>query len=109
MVALLGSLAPARAAQITYVVTMYGGSGVLDGTTFTNATVVAAFTGDTSNITTFPGTTDPAIPVSGTVSVQGAGTDTLADSPMYLVSAVVPQLGSRAVVFFDEGPGGFGG
>jgi hypothetical protein len=107
MVVLLGSFAPAHAGQITYVVTMYGGSGVLDGTKFTNATVVATFTGDTSNITTYPGTTAPAIPVSGTVSVQGAGTDTLTDSPMYLLTYASAQLGP-VVVFLDEGPGGIG-
>jgi hypothetical protein len=92
---------------VTYVDTLYGGSGSLDGTTFTDAVAVATFTGDTSNITSVPGY-GPAIPVSGTVFVQGVGSATLADSPMYLLNYVPSQVGQQAVVFFDEGPGGIG-
>jgi hypothetical protein len=108
MVALLGSFAPARAGQITYVLTSFGGSGVFDGKEFTNATVVATFTGNTSNLTSVSsgGSSYPGIPVSGTVSVQGAGTDTIAALPLYLVNLASPALSTPTVAAFDDAADG---
>jgi hypothetical protein len=105
--ALFCLFAPLYASPITFVDIQYGGSGSLNGTAFNDATVVATFTGDSSNITSLAGF-GPAIPVSGTVFVQGLGSATLADSPMYLLNYVPVQIGQQAVVFFDEGPGGIG-
>jgi hypothetical protein len=110
---LLGSATLIHGGAVNYTQTMYGGNGVLDGTSFTDATVVVTLVGDTSNITTvtFGGTTDYAIPVSATVYVQGVGKDTLTDSPMYLVVGTASGFGvfdSGLAVTLDEGPGGIG-
>ena len=99
----------AHADPITFLDTVFGASGSLNGTSFANAQVIGTFTGDTSNMTLLAGV-GPVIPVSGSVFVQGLGSATLTDSPMYLISAGsgVLQLGSPGVAFLDEGPGGIG-
>src|SRR5579862_6930516 len=72
--AAVGFTIPIQASPIIYTFTASGGSGVLNGIPFTNATVVATLTGDSSNIAV--GAEPSAggfytIPVNATVYVEG--------------------------------------
>jgi hypothetical protein len=108
-IALLGWAGSAQATPITYMETATG-TGVLDGTPFKDALVTIAFSGDTSNVALF----DPScpsclvnVPLSATVNVAGAGTDTFTDLIGVIGFPVLtPDLGNRAgVVFVDAAPG----
>jgi hypothetical protein len=103
-VALSGWVTPVQATPITYTETGTG-SGMLDGTVFTNALVTLTLTGDTSSVTN--GSAINCVPCfvnpgSATVSVFGVRTDTFTDS-IEAVLAPFPAFGNMAgVVIVDQ-------
>lgn len=109
--AMLTWAGPAQATPITYTDSGTG-SGVLDGTPFTNALVTVTFAGDTSNVAPFG---DPGCPsclvnvpaLKATVNVAGVGTDTFTDVVGIIdIPVADPDLGNKAgVVFVDAAPG----
>jgi hypothetical protein len=109
-IVLLGWAGSAQATPITYTETATG-TGMLDGTTFTNALVTITFSGDTSNVGPFTGGScascllNPAL--SATVNVAGVGTDTFTDPSGIIDSPVpIPEFGGvPGVVFVDAKPG----
>jgi len=108
-IALLGWVGSAQATPITYTETTTG-TGVLNGTAFTNALVTFTFSGDTSNVALFDPTCPGClvnVPLSAKVNVAGGGTDTFTDLVGVLGFPLPnPDLGNRAgVVFVDAAPG----
>ncbi len=109
-VALLGVgwVTPVQAAPITYT-EVAKASGVLDGTSFTDALVTITFFGDTSNIAFFGnGCASCLVNVpaaSATVNVLGL-TDTFTDTVGIIGFPVAtPDLGNAGVAFVDAAPG----
>ena len=107
-VALLGWVTPLEAAPITYTETTTG-TGVLNGTPFTNALVTIKFFGDTANVGPFGQGCALCLvnhASSGTVTVAGVGTDTFKD-PLGILGFpfLSPDLNNMAgVAFIDAAP-----
>jgi hypothetical protein len=110
VIALLGWVGSAQATPISYTETTTG-TGVLNGTPFTNVLVTFTFSGDTSNVALFEPGTCPSclvnVPLTAKVNVAGGGADTFTDV-VGVLGFPVPNadLGNRAgVVFVDAAPG----
>ncbi len=102
----VGSVTPVNASPITYTETATG-TGVLDGTHFTNVLVTITFFGDTSNVMPFGGTDLVNVPaLSATVNVFGVGTDTFTDTVGIIgIPIPDPSLNNLAgVAFVDAAP-----
>lgn len=110
-IALIGWSGSAQATPITYTDAAIG-SGVLDGTPFTNALVTVTFAGDTSNVAPFGDSSCPSclanVPaLKAEVNVAGVGTDTFSDVIGIIdIPVADPDLNNKAgVVFVDAAPG----
>jgi hypothetical protein len=87
-------------------------SGTLDGISFTDATVTITATGDTANITNPAQNRYINVPLMGTVSVAGVGSDTftsLLEVEVQGKSDVGIALTSGAIILLTADPGAFSG
>ena len=105
----LGSVTPAQATPIVYTETTTA-NGALDGASFTHALVTITFSGDTSNVSSFPGACASCLKnvpaLNATVNVAGVGTDSFTDTIGIIgIPILSPDLNNHAGVgFVDAAP-----
>jgi len=103
----LACLIRLQAATITYTITTTA-TGTLGASSFTNASVTLALTGNTSAVTAGPGSLSAFLinPGTATLTIGGLGSATLTDS-VEIVSSFNSTLGGlSAVVIVDTTNGG---